>query len=258
MGWRIFLFILVIVFRTFSIIVLSLVVAQIANAQTVRPRTDNYIMNSDVQPAGGGDEAVSSNYVLDDTIGEGNIGPSRSDNYSLGAGYRQTVNDAFVSLECDDGLNLGVLAITGRQTGNVLCTVETDAEAGYSMDWTVRTGSGGTSTGYLINELEETIPPFEPAIEGVPETWFVADSDARWAGRLSSTSTDTDAKWGIDNSTDKWLNVGTGSYSIVTRSSRTDPGGSAQVLQFRAEIGAAAIQMPGTYRATVVITATAL
>lgn len=245
-------------FRTFSIIVLGLLVTQIANAQTVRPRTDNYIMNSDVQPVGGGEEAVSSNYVLDDTIGESNIGMGWSDNYQLGAGYRQTVNDAFVSLECDDGLNLGVLAITGRQTGNVLCTVETDAEAGYAMNWTVRTGSGGTSTGYLINELEETIPPFEPAIEGVPETWFIADNDARWAGRLSSTSTDTDVKWGIDNSTDKWLNVGTGSYSIVSRSGPTDPGGSAQVLQFRAEIGAAAIQMPGTYRATVVVTATAL
>lgn len=241
-----------------AIIVLSLLIVQVAHAQTVRPRSNTYWMPTDVQPVGGGEAAKSSNYVLDDTIGEANIGFGRSSTYDLNAGYRQTSNNAFLSLACDDTANMGTLRATGQANVSANCTVITDADAGYSLAWVVRTGSGGTNTGYLISELEHVIAPFTPTVAGTPQTWSVVANDARWGGRLSSTSTDTDNKWGVDNSTDKWLNVGTGSYTIVTRSSRTSVSGSTEILQFRAEIGAQKIQPPGTYKATVTLTASAL
>jgi hypothetical protein len=231
---------------------------QVAHAQNVRPKANNYQIPTDVQAVGGGEAAKSTFYILDDTIGEANIGPSRSDNYDLNAGYRQTVADAFISLDCGDSTDLGTVAITGQKTGNVSCTVITDAEAGYSLAWVVTTGSGGTNTGYLINELESTIAPFKPTVAGTPQTWSVFTNDARWGGRLSSTSTDTDVKWGTDSVDEKYLNVGTGSYTIVSRSSRTAIGGSTEVLQFRAEIGSSAVRSPGVYQATVTLTASAL
>lgn len=215
-------------------------------------------MPSDVQGAGGGEEAESTLYKLDDTIGEANIGPSRSATFDLNAGYRQTVSDAYIALTCDDTTDLGTLTPTGQKTGNVSCTVITDAEAGYSLAWIVATGSGGTNTGYLINEFENTIAPYHPSVSGTPETWSVANNDARWGGRLSSTSTDTDGKWGTDSSSEKFLNVGTGSYTVVSRASRTSVSGSTELFQFRAEIGSMKVQPPGTYRATVTFTASAL
>lgn len=215
-------------------------------------------MPSDVQAVGGGEEAQSTLYMLDDTIGEANIGFGRSDTYDLNAGYRQTVSDAYLALTCDDSTNLGTITPTGQKTGTVSCTVITDAEAGYSLAWIVATGSGGTNTGYLINELEQTIAPLQPSVAGTPETWSVASNDARWGGRLSSTSTDTDVKWGTDNSSEKYLNVGTGSYTVVSRSARTAVAGSTEVFQFRAEVGATKIQPPGTYKGIVTMTASAL
>lgn len=245
--------------RTLSLCIGILVLStQVVHAQTVRPKANNYQMPTDVQAVGGGEEAVSTFYMLDDTIGESNIGFGRSNTYDLNAGYRQTVSDAYLSISCDDSTDLGTLTPTGQKTGNISCTVITDAEAGYNLAWVVATGSGGTNTGYLINEFENTIAPFNPTVVGTPQTWSITNNDARWGGRLSSTSTDTDSKWGTDSVSEKYLNVGTGSYTVVSRNTRTSVSGSTEVLQFRAEIGSTKIQAPGLYKATVTLTASAL
>ncbi len=241
-----------------TIAVLTLCIAATAHAQTTRPKASNYWIPTDVQAVGGGEAAKSTFYILDDTIGEANIGPNRSDNYDLNAGYRQTADNAYISLDCDDVSSLGTLVQNGQATGSASCTVITDADAGYSLTWVVATGSGGTNTGYLINQFENTIAPFTPAVAETPETWSVANTDARWGGRLRSTSTDADVKWGTDGGSEKWLNVGTGSYTVVTRTSRTAISGSTEVMQFRAEIGSQKIQPPGVYQATVTLTASAL
>lgn len=240
-----------------TLIALGLLIVQVSHAQTVRPESNTYWMPSDVQPVGGGEAAKSTLYILDDTIGEANIGTSQSDTYALNAGYRQTVAPAYIAMTCDGTADLGSITLSGLAEGTVTCTVTTDADAGYALAWNVATGSGGTNTGYLINEREDVITPFTPAIEGTPEPWFVAVDDARWGGRLSSDSTDTDAQWGVDDASENWLNVGTGSYTVVSRSSRTDPS-SSEILEFRAEIGAQKIQPEGVYSATVTLTASAL
>lgn len=251
--------ILTAVHRTgYTLIVLSLLIVQVASAQTVRPQSDNYRMPSDVQPVGGGEAAKSTFYILDDTIGEANIGPSRSDTFALDAGYRQTVAPAYIAMNCTDGIDIGEITLTGQATGSGSCTIVTDADAGYALTWGVLTGSGGTHTGYLISQNEDVIAPFAPAVAGTPDDWSVAQNDARWGGRLSSDSTDTDAQWGTDDASEKWLNVGTGSYTVVSRSSRTDDDGSEQIIQFRVEIGAQKIQSSGLYTSSVVLTASAL
>ncbi|PIR49717.1 hypothetical protein COU79_03350 [Candidatus Peregrinibacteria bacterium CG10_big_fil_rev_8_21_14_0_10_54_7] len=96
------------------------------------------------------------------------------------------------------------------------------------------------------------------ALAAVPQTWSIPTTSAYWGGRLSSTSTDTDAKWGTDSSTDTWLAVGDGGYTVVSRTGRTTAGGSTETFQFRAEVGSDKIQAPGTYLGTVTVTAAAL
>lgn len=440
----------------------SLLVTQ-AHAQT-RPQSDNYRMPTDVQAVGGGEAAKSTNYLLDDTIGEANIGESRSDLFQLDAGYRQTL-ETYLAFGCDDQADLGTITFTGQANASVTCTVTTDADAGYALKWTNRTASGGVMTGSLISPTEQEIPPLAASREGLvghwkldeasaggdvvdssgngndgtpigaggaqnkpqpssdlpsnintqtlrsldfdgaddriglgndsslqlsngtvsawlktdnagwsyrgivskqnaygmylvdnvlylfdwhaytgrntgislndnewhhvafsfqsgvtngtvvyidgvaqltttmtvwgqsvevqigdgnanqyfnglidevriynrvltadeikalyaePHSWSVPSTRSAWGARLSSTSDDTDAKWGTDSSSEKWLNVGDGDYTMVTRTSRTDEDGSEQVIQFRAEVGAQKIQQTGIYRSTVELTAVSL
>lgn len=244
--------------RTVSIAVLSsLVLPLLAYAQQTQPRGSTYAIPTDVQAVGGGESGKSNNYLLDDTIGEGNIGPGRSTTYDLNAGYRQTTQE-YLSLTCSAIADLESITGGGQRTGSGTCVVITDAQAGYALSWQVRSGSGGTFTGHLISEQEAVIQAYTPLVAGTPETWSVSPADARWGGRLRSSSTDTDAKWGTDGVSDQWLNVGTGSYTVVSRNARTDTDGSDEILQFRAEIGASRNQPAGAYQTTVTVTASSL
>lgn len=96
------------------------------------------------------------------------------------------------------------------------------------------------------------------ALAAIPDTWAIASTNAYWGGRLSSTSTDTNSKWGTDDSSEKWIAVNDGSYTVASRTSRTAVAGSTETLEFRAEVGSDKIQREGTYQGVLVITAAAL
>jgi len=434
-----------------------------AASPALAQQSTNYTMPSDAQGAGGGEEAKSTNYKLEDTIGEQSIGQSATANYELNAGYRQTIK-TYISLSGPPTVAIGTITGNGQKTASGTWTVVTDADAGYTLSWAVRTGSGGVNTGALINEHEHLVRPFNlsgglvghwrldetstggsdsvfdasgngyhgtptgpsgtnnkpqpstavpdnpnfktnrsldfdgtddyvaanastpfnfgtgdfslsawirttssstvvaignynggedywlgvnsgvatfsisggsvaggtvndgnwhlitgvrsagtiiiyvdgvqqntagntngasPAasprigafsngyywpgqiddariynralsaaevgtMNGTPQSWSIANTTSAWGARLRSSSTDTDAKWGTDGASAKWLNVGDGTYNVVTRNTRTSLSGSNEILQFRAEIGSNKIQTTGTYTATVIVTATSL
>lgn len=171
-----------------------------------------------------------------------------------------TVANYGISLSCDSSVALGTITDTG-DTGVYVssratsCSVTTGNAAGYSLQWQITTGSGGTNTGYLISQNEHVITPYTPAVAGTPETWSVSAGASEWGGRLSSTSTTfSSATWGPDGSNQKWLNISTGATVIANRTSATN-GSDTENIGFRAEIGSQATQPAGTYKATVVFTA---
>ena len=269
--------------RTGIIAVLLLLGGTLAqvHAQQIRPESTNYEMTTDVQPGGGGEDAKSTLYILDDTIGEGNIGDSRTDNYTLNAGYR-TMDGTFISLNCDATASLGTLTRTGDtsvntcgQTGycatnKATCTVVTDVSMGYTLSWIVSTGTGAagarTGTGHLNGYVAgnriaplgtgSTTMSTQPVAMTAGGT---VNNDARWAGRLSSTSTTTGGAglaWGSDGLTDRWLRIGTGAgVNIALRASPTAGAGDTENIGFRAIIHGNAIVPSDVYRATVTITA---
>jgi hypothetical protein len=242
----------------FAIVTLGLTLLIPTVLAQQRATSTNYQLPRDVQSGGGGDKSTSTNYVLDDTVGEGLIGDATSATYTLNAGYRGSLEN-FISLSCGARIGLGTIDVNGQATGSGTCVVETDADVGYSLAWQVTTGSGGTNTGAMINQYEETIAAYTPAVADVPDTWSIAATDSEWGARLRSSSTDTAAEWGTDGSSDKWLNVRTASArTIVTRSSKTTGGGSDEILQFRVEIGSLKEQPTGNYGVTVVMTALSL
>ncbi len=122
-------------------------------------------------------------------------------------------------------------------------------------------GKNGGASSFLNGKIDEArvynraLSPAEiQALYRTPHTWSVPTTENAWGSRLSSRSTDTDVKWGTDGASEKWLNIGDGNYSIVTRGSATTQSGSTQVLQFRAEVGSAVVQTAGSYRASVTFT----
>lgn len=159
---------------------------------------------------------------------------------------------AAISISTPADLTLSAIPGTGSSSGSVTWNVLTDNVNGYKMEWQASAdtmASGG-----------DTIAAYTPAIGDTPETWSVLAGASEWGGRLSSTSTDTNAEWGTDSSSEKWLNiVATPSLrQIVTRASPTSAGGSNEIVQFKIEVGASKIQPSGTYTVNVTATATTL
>lgn len=214
----------------------------------------NYNIPLDVINAGGVDVSKSSNYLLSDSLGEPIVGYGASSNYKLDSGYRQPSAADTLSMTCAASIDIGSVAGTGQRTGSGSCTVYSDAYTGYNLGWAVLTGSGGTNTGHLISQLNDTIPPLVPAVANTPGAWSVGAAEAYWGGRLRSSSTDTDAEWGTDGVSDTWLNVATTNRTVVIRDTATPLAGSVEIFQFRSEIGASKIQPTGVYETTVTFT----
>lgn len=263
---------------------LSLLFPQ-ASAQQLRPESTNYEIPTDVQPGGGGEKARSDNYMLDDTIGEGNIGYSASTNYLLNAGYQQGASDTTITMTCTSPAALGTIVRTGDTSVNTCgsagycgsskttCTIETNSAAGYTLSWIIQTGTGAagarTGTGHLngyvagnrIQPLFNTNNTTPAAMDTgtAPSAAGGVQNSARWAARLSSTSTTTaggSVTWGSDGVADTWLRVATGSsVNIASRGSATGLGGDTENIGFRAIIHGTAIVPNDTYRATVTLTA---
>jgi hypothetical protein len=192
---------------------------------------------------------------------------------------------AGIGINCDgDGGGAGsgeTLALTGFSdsgdtgelnssvtvgTNAVLCNVRTSNTSGYNLAWQAATGSGGTGTGYMINQFEDKLTPFrytQSDSTTAPTAWdatAVPASLSAWGGRLADSSsghTSAPITWGADaSSSEKWMAVGSGtSVTIGRENTVTQDSGSNNYIGFRVEVGGSKIQPSGTYKATVTFTA---
>lgn len=190
---------------------------------------------------------------------------------------------AGISNSCTSPVSLGTINRTGDTsfntcaaygycaTNKTTCTISTNNSLGYTLSWLVATGTGSagarTGTGHLNGYTAgNRIKALTPSAAGTPEAFSNAiptsnvTNDARWAARLSSTSTTTGGAgitWGSDSTTDTWLNIGTGSaVNIANRSTQTSTSGDTENIGFRAIINGTAIVPTDTYKGTVTFTAT--
>ena len=144
------------------------------------------------------------------------------------------------------------------------CVPITNNSLGYTLKWNITSGSGGYGTGHLDSNnvtagRADTILAYTPTTSGTPETYSAPTGTSRWAARVKSVSTTaagvTGVTWGTDTSSEKFLNVGTGSaVSIVKRTTETSSTGDTEFIQFKASIGSTSAQPTGTYKATVIFT----
>ena len=187
---------------------------------------------------------------------------------------------ADISNSCTSPVSLGTITRTGDSsvvvcsatgycsTNKTVCTISTNNTTGYALSWLIQTGTGSagarTGTGHLngYSSTSNRIAPFGTGstTQSTQPRTFSISNDARWAARLSSTSTTTGGagqSWGTDGTSDTWLRVATGSaVNIASRTTQTSAGGDTQNIGFRAIIHGTAIVPTDTYKATVVFTAT--
>lgn len=193
-----------------------------------------------------------------------------------------TVTATASTLECNDAdgdsnsdnenLRLHSSGITqGGDTGTVStardihCTVTSNNSSGYTLSWQVTTGSGGTSTGYMISQNEDTIAPFRynnsNDAQTTPVAWSIDATDSEWGARLADASAKrsedhasvdiNDSAWSTDGN-DKWARVASGtSVAFASSTSDSAQAGDVHLINFRAAIGASKVQPTGTYEVEV-------
>jgi hypothetical protein len=181
-----------------------------------------------------------------------------------GAGSGETLSLTGFSDSGDTGeLNSSVTIGTNA----VRCNVRTNNSAGYTLAWQVASGSGGASTGYMVNQFEDTLTPFRyTQADGTtaPTAWdgtAVPATVSAWGGRVADASAghaSAPITWGSDaSSSEKWMGVASGStVTIAQENTETVNGGSDNDIGFRVQVGGSKIQPSGTYQATVTFTAT--
>jgi len=159
---------------------------------------------------------------------------------------------ATISISAPSDVDLGTITGTGASSeGTALWTVTTNNSGGYKLEW--------QASAAALTSGSDTIAAYTPTEADTPETWSVAAADSEWGARLKSASDDSDAEWGTDDASEKWLNVNNAAVrEIVSRATETDSGGSAETVEFKAEVGASHFQPTGSYTVNVTATATTL
>lgn len=127
----------------FYLLTLSLLLAVPAGLGA-RITSTNYIIFADVFSAGGTEDSSSSNYGLQDTLGEAIIlsATSTSANYGIKAGFRELYPDQFITFSANPTtVDLGTLSNLIVSTASNTLTVDTNSINGFSI-----TVSGATLT----------------------------------------------------------------------------------------------------------------
>ncbi len=173
----------------------------------------------------------------------------------------------------NENLALGSIGVGGdvgqyNTARDIHCNVKSNNTTGYTLNWQVTTGTGGTSTGYMINQYEDKILPFRynnsNDAQTTTVTWSgnVSATDAEWGARLSSTSdvfSENNAavdinstEWGTDAASEKWARVASGSsIAFASATTPTSDAGDNHYVGFRVEIGSSRLQPSGNYQVEV-------
>ena len=220
--------------------------------------SSNYQIPTDSIGIGGGN-STSTNYILDDHIGESATGDSSSTNYNLDAGFLGSYSNFYVSITVADDVNMApsISGISGGSgEGSMSWTVVTDNPNGYSV-------SVRTTTNPALKSVSSSFADYTPAGSDPDYVWQV-DATASEFG-FSPEGSHVIQKYldngsacntGTSNTADRcWDYLDTTGKLIAESSEDNHPTGTVTTVKVKAETGANMIQPPGEYSATVEITA---
>jgi hypothetical protein len=221
----------------------------------------NYILQSDSVNFGGGFSS-SSNLKLEDTLGEIATGFSASPTLVMSAGYQAMQADTFISVSAPVQVTMtpeinGVGG--GTSDGSAVAVVQTNNVTGYELSARAA-GSPALSTGAA--NMSDYLPSY-----GDPDfDWNTPEREARFGfspegDDISSAFRDDGVSCGTgaqDSADHCWIGFSQSGRVIASGGAATYPAGATTTIKLRAEVGAKKPQPGGTYRATIVLTASVL
>jgi hypothetical protein len=178
----------------------------------------------------------------------------------------QVVSDEISITDCTNFTMTGTIAgmTGGSSTGSCTWTVRTNNDGGFSM--AIKAGSvpALATGGYSFAD-------YTPAVSTTPDyAWSVAASAAEFGYTVEPAALADNVTKFLDNGSNLcntgaangadtcWYKLTTADQTIVSRSTKTDSSGQAEVVKFKAEVGNTAYQQDGTYTATVTATVTTI
>lgn len=200
--------------------------------------------------------STSSSFGLEDTAGEVGTGYGTSTNYTLHAGYQQSLNFIAISAPADVALTPALTTLQGgTANGSVSWTVTTDSPGGYNLYVSAATAPA----------LKSGANSFADYTGGVSFTWSVAATAAQFGftpegNDLYSTYKDDGGTCGVGSldTTNACWDAFTASNKHIAQGLFNSPTGATTTLRLRAEAGSSARQPAGTYSGTLTATALAL
>ncbi|KKP60737.1 MAG: hypothetical protein UR85_C0005G0009 [Candidatus Nomurabacteria bacterium GW2011_GWF2_35_66] len=239
------------------IVISSFVLSQDSLADYMQSGT--YRIQSDSLNFGGADSS-SSNYKVNDTLGEIGTGDSNSGNYYMHAGYWQ-MQESYIAISSPSDLamtSMGGLS-GGSSEGTMSWVVTTDNTAGYTM-------SIASTTTPALKSAVDSLDDYTPA--GADPDYNFTNLATNSSFGFSPEGTETTSRFkdngvacniGSSETTSKcWDGLSTTPKVIAGSTTSNQPSGSTVTTRFRAESGADHIQTSGAYNVTIVVTATTL
>jgi hypothetical protein len=205
----------------------------------------NYQIWQDAISVGGGEDQASSNYNLDDTLGEFAVGRSSSTNYGLKSGFREVQffeGEQVLSLSVSpSSLEFGNLATDSTGSGSISLTVDTNSPSGVSVTYSGNTLTCASCSG--TNTISAIGSSSASSSQGSSQFGFNAIYSSGSAPVASATSNySTSGQYAFSSGSEIISSSGAINSTVFT-------------LNFIANISGD--ETSGTYSTTIVYTATA-
>ena len=222
----------------------------------------NYSLERDSVNSGGVDGSVSTNYSLDDTVGEMATGVVSSENYEIHAGYRQ-MEEATIALSSPGNIDMGSLRgiVEDTADGSGAWIATTDSSGGYELS--IRTSQTpamqqvGGSADLSDYTPAGADPDFEFSIDSTTAAfgYSIEGDDTAERFRDNGSSCNTGSQVTADRC---WDGLATSDAVIAASSGANHPDGTETTVKLRAMNGEDHLLPAATYEATIIITAVAL
>lgn len=212
----------------------------------------------------GGKLSSSTNYLIEDTVGEIATGLGESSSYKLQAGYQQ-MHLVYLSMTAASNVAMSPtidLSTGGTSNGSTNTTATTDSAAGYELY--VKASSSPAMQG---NTSSGTISNYTPNGSGPDFTFSVASTAAEFGFTPEGNDITSEYKddgvslcnTGATSTADTcWNPVTTTNELISQRTSGNHPNGTQTTLKFKLTVGSASTIVADTYTATTTLTVIAL
>ncbi len=219
----------------------------------------NYRIQFDSINTGGG-MGTSTNFKIEDTVGEVATGNSSSTSYNLYAGYQNMDQNTTLSITAPSSVVLlpSIGGLTGGTAdGQSAVAVSTNGSSGYSLYVNASSNPALASASSSFNNLSTTnnTPNFNWQVPATSSAFGFTPEGTDIVTRFRDSGPSCNQVAGSDSAFRCWDYLPINILQISQSAASNYPSYTTTTLYLRAESGTQNVQAPGSYSASIVVTA---